>query len=1072
MRTCPSCHTANPDEARFCHSCGSALLASGAGESRRLVTVVFCDLEDSTPLASRLDAESFRRVVTRYFEESRLVIERHGGTVEKFIGDAVMAVFGVPTLHEDDALRAVRAAMEMRDALEGLNAELERDWGVRLQNRIGVNSGEVVAGDPLGGQAFVTGEPVIVASRLEGAAEPGTILLGNDTFRLVRDAVTTEKVEFAELKGLGAVTAHRLLSVIPGVAGHTRRLDSPLVDRESEMALLRDAFERMLAGHQCQMATVLGTAGVGKSRLVDEFLSWVEERATVYRGRCLAYGEGITFWPVIDVVNQAAGLTDEDTMEQAKAKILGLLSDAPADVVAAERIAQAVGIVGTPGVPEETFWAIRTLFESLAQRHPIVLLFDDIQWGQPTFLELIEHIADWSRDSPIMLLCLARPDLLEVRRSWGGGKLNATSLFLEPLTDDESDILVRNLLGAAELAPLVRERIVDAAGGNPLFVEEILSMLIDDGLLEREGDRWISIDELTNVAIPPTITSLLTARLDRLLPDERQVVERAAVIGKEFSVKALSALLPPGLVDTIQSNLAALVRKEHLRPARLQDPDGGQYRFRHMLIRDAAYESVPKHLRAELHQQFADWLAEHSSRVEEHEDFLGYHLEQAYRYLTELGPVDEQGRALATKAGTHLAAAGRGAYARGDMPATVSLLRRASKLLPPDDPLRGDFMPELADSLAQRSHGEEVAAVHDDLLEFARRAGDRSLETIARLEADYLRFLVHPSPRAVDRLRDEAEAAIRALEGSTHPGRLATSLVYLALTHWYAGAMDEMLEISERAVELASKSEGTRALLWAVSSMGTALLLGPTPCDVSLKRLEKLRVTFRESRMVYANILLDVARMLGMLGRLDEAAQHADEARETFRDLGQQGWLAQAAITVGAIAAWSGDLEVGERETRAGYLYFRDSGEPSNVALAARDLARMLFARGSINEAGSFAEEVVKVAGVYDLEPQIEGRSILALVRARQGAQEEADRASLEAVALVAPTRFLNLHAQILADRAQVLLESSRSVEASMAAEQSLERFERKGNLIGVTGVRAFLDAVDRPGGERPSPVS
>jgi len=1061
MLTCAACGAANANEARFCSSCGASLFTSADGESRRLVTVLFCDLEDSTLLGSRLDPESLRRVVTRYFEESRTAVGRHGGTVEKFIGDAVMAVFGVPVLHEDDALRAIRAAMDMHEALETLNDELEHDWGVRLQHRIGVSSGEVVAADPVGGQSFVTGECVNLASRLEASATAGTILLGEDTYRLVRDAVTTEAIELVQVKGFGDVRAYRLLEVIPGVPGHARRLDSPLVGRGQETALLQDAFERMIAGHRCQMATVLGAAGVGKSRLVDEFLSWVGGRATAYRGRCLAYGEGITFWPVIDVVNQAAGLTDQDSAEQAKTKILGVLGGAPGDMVAAERIAQAVGIAATPGVPEETFWAIRTLCESLAQRQPIVLLFDDIHWGEPTFLELIEHIADWSRDAPIMLLCLARPDLLESNQSWGGGKLNATSLFLEPLTGEESDTLIRNLLGAAELAPPVRERIVDAAGGNPLFVEEILSMLIDDGLLIREGDRWISIGDLTRLSIPPTISSLLTARLGRLASDERTVIERAAVIGKEFSVRALSALLPPELAEDVRPSLTALVRKEHLRPARSTEPDGERYRFRHILIRDAAYESLPKHLRAELHQRFADWLAQRMNRAEEYEDFLGYHFEQAYRYLTELGPVDDHGRALARKAGTHLAAAGRGAYARGDVPATVSLLQRASRLLPADDPSRGQFMPELADSLAQRGHGAEVAAVHDELLRFARRAGDRSLEMIARLEADYLRFLVEPSAQAVERLREEAEEAIRANEGSRDPGRLATSFVYLALTHWYSGAIDEMLDVSERAMELASRAGETRALLWAVSSMGTALLLGSTPCDRSLERLESALSAFPEPRMVRANILLDIARVLGMVGRLDEAARHAIEARETFKDLGQQGWLAQAALTVGTIAAWSGDLEVGENETRTGYLHFHDSGDPSNVALAARDMARVLFARGSVDEAGRFAGEVMDVTGEYDLEPQIEGRSILAMVRSKEGALEEAELLARDALSMVEPTQFLNLHAEVLSDLATVLVAAHRNDDARHAAEESLRLFYRKGNLMGVSRARGILGYLD-----------
>ena len=1057
MTTCAACLAENADHARFCSTCGSSLIESISGESRRLVTVVFCDLEDSTPLASRLDAESFRKVVTRYFEESQSVLERHGGRVEKFIGDAVMAVFGVPTLHEDDALRAVHAAQEMHDALELLNDELERDWGVRLRNRIGVNSGEVVAGDPIGGQAFVTGEPVILASRLEGAAEPGTILLGTDTYRLVRDAVTTEEVELAELKGLGDIRAYRLISVIPGAVGHTRRLDSPFVDRVRETALLKDAFERMLEGRRCQMVTVLGAAGVGKSRLVDELLRWAEERATSYRGRCLAYGEGITFWPIAEVATQAAGLAEEDTADQARRKIAALLSSDD-DPIVAERVTQAIGIGGAgPGVPEETFWAIRTFFEALARRRPLVLVFDDIQWGEPTFLELIEHVADWSRDVPMMLLCLARPDFLETNRSWGGGKLNATSLLLEPLRSEDGDALVQNLLGSAELAPRERERIVEAAGGNPLFVEETLSMLIDDGLLTREGDRWVPTGDLTTVAIPPTISALLSARLDRLTPPERTVIGRAAVVGKEFSVAALAALVPPELATELDSHLTSLVRKELLQPARSRDVDGGQYRYRHILLRDAAYESLPKQTRAELHERFAEWLEDRvGERIEEHEEFIGYHLDQAQRYLGELGPAGERTRALAIKAGSHLATAGRRTFARNDMRASANLLRRAAALLPEDSPGRGPILADLVESLYFSGNLDLCVGWLNELLPIAQAAGDRALETWAELRRAELGFLTDPRATSIEVLRAQALEAISIFEQLGDDGRLAGALTVLAGLGWLAGSADEMLRTSERALSLARRAQDWRSIPGAASYLGKALHLGTTPCSKGVERLESLIDELARDRMAQATVRLGVAIMLAMLERFDEAREHAVFSRGVFEDLGQRRWLALVSNTDGLIAWFEGRFEEAERGLRACYLFFRQQHDTANATPAAFDLAQALCELGRYDEAGDLAEEIAKGAGAYDLEPQAGWRMVKASVLASRGELEDAEGLARDAVELTRPTDFLDLQADTFVHLAEVLLIAGRTDEARTAIHEAIERYERKGDLAGARRATTF----------------
>ena len=538
MLTCANCGRESPEDFAFCPACSAPLAPPGRQEVRKTVTVVFCDVTGSTAMGERLDPESLRRVMSRYFAEMRAALERHGGTVEKFIGDAVMAVFGVPAIHEDDALRAVRAAAEMREALQVFNKELERDHGVSLAARIGVNTGEVVAGDQ--GDTLVTGDAVNVAARLEQAAEPGTVLIGEETLRLVRDAVVAEPVPPLEVKGKSEpLAAFRLVQVTAGVAGVARRLDSPMVGRERELARLRQTFEAAIADRSCQLFTILGTPGVGKSRLVEEFLGSLGE-ATVLRGRCLPYGEGITFFPVGEVVKEAAGLEDFDAPDEIERKICAVLgTDGPA----CSTLAQLFAAAERDSSVEETFWAVRSFLEAVAQTAPLAVVFDDIHWGEPTFLDLIEHITGWAREAPILVLCVARPELLDERAGWGGGKFNATTISLEPLSDDECGDLIGNLLGRAALPDEARDRILAAAEGTPLFVEEMLSMLIDDGSLARDGDRWVATGPLVDLRVPPTIQALLAARLDQLTGDERAAIQRAAVCGKQFHVGAVAALL-------------------------------------------------------------------------------------------------------------------------------------------------------------------------------------------------------------------------------------------------------------------------------------------------------------------------------------------------------------------------------------------------------------------------------------------------------------------------------------------------------------------------------------------------
>ncbi|HJP67177.1 MAG TPA: adenylate/guanylate cyclase domain-containing protein, partial [Actinomycetota bacterium] len=633
MVRCPNCGKDNPEDARFCMACATPLDAAAppTREVRKTVTVVFTDVTGSTALGERLDPESLRRVMGRYFDEVRAVLERHGGTVEKFIGDAVMAVFGIPQLHEDDALRATRAAWDMRQALAELNQKLEQDLGVTIETRTGVNTGEVVAGDASAGQALVTGDAVNVAARLEQAAQPGEILIGPDTHRLVRDAVDVEPTEPLTLKGKSdAVAAFRLLGVTAEALGAARHLEAPMVGRDQELSLLQWAFNRAVTERTCHLATVLGAAGVGKSRLASEFLRGVGDQATVLRGRCLPYGDGITFWAVVEATHQAAGITDQDDPSVAKAKLAALVQDEEQGDRIAERVAQILGLVANHAVPEETLWAVRKLFESVARRRPLVLVFDDIHWAEPTFLDLIEHIADWSRDAPILLLAVARLELLELRPSWGGGKMNASTIALEPLSEQESEQLVENLLG--RLPAEAARRIAEAAEGNPLFVEEMVGMLIDDGLLVRDDGHWAPTQDLSTITVPPTIQALLAARIDRLVAEERQVIERASVVGRTFYRGAVTDMTPEEIRAMVPAQLQSLTRRELIRPLPSDFAGEDTFRFRHILIRDSAYEAMPKEIRADLHERFAAWMeAAAGDRAREYEEILAYHMEQAYQ---------------------------------------------------------------------------------------------------------------------------------------------------------------------------------------------------------------------------------------------------------------------------------------------------------------------------------------------------------------------------------------------------------------------------------------------------------
>ncbi len=983
MQICPQCGTENPESAKFCNECAAPLSEpkSAGREQRKTVTVLFCDVVGSTSLGESTDPEALRTLLARYFERMKAIVERHGGTVEKFIGDAVMAVFGVPVLHEDDALRAVRAAVEMREAFPELG----------IQGRIGVTTGEVVTGTE---ERLATGDAVNVAARLEQAAQPGEILIGDETYRLMRDAVEVEVVEPLQLKGKSEpVAAYRLVSV-HGAEGFTRHPDAPMVGRENELRRLSVAFDQAIGDGSCQLFTILGPAGVGKSRLAAEFLASLGD-ALVVRGRCLPYGEGITYWPVVEIVKQ---LPEAELDELAAQTIRGLTSD--------EQMVTS---------SEEIAWAFRKLLEAVAAERPLVCVFDDAHWGEETFLDLVEHVADLSRDAPILLLCMARSDLLDRRTGWGGGKVNATTVLLEPLAPEETELLIESL---AEVDEGLRERIREASEGNPLYVEEMVAML-------RESPDG-------QVAVPPTIQALLAARLDQLEPNEREVLQCGSVEGRVFHRGAVQALAPEE--PQVMARLTALVRKELVRPDKAQLAGEDAFRFRHLLIRDAAYDALPKATRAELHARLATWLEEHGADLVELDEILGYHLEQAWRYRQELG--DIQGAELAEAARRRLRAAGRRARQRQDLPAALKLLDRALALAPSgeiDLALEVDRL----DALFFSGKTPDAYLAAGRVAERAAAAGDRLAELTAQIEEGIFRLFVEPEG-AVEQLAALVEAALPVFEDAGDD--FALYIAYLALGNvgFHRARMDDALGAFERALLHARRTGLPHHEVRLRGMLASSRFYGSTPVSDLLTWLDEQEAAGVRDPFVRLNR----SGGLAMLGRFEEARMILSELRAELADRGATIPFVFAIGRVCDLELLAGDpaaaVEFGEERRRL----LEQAGERGWLSTALGSLAQALYALDRLDEADRRAAQAAELGASDDAITQMLWRQVRAKVLARRGEHAEAERLAREAVA--------------------VLELAGRRDEAAVEVKQALALYERKGNLVLAERERARLEELPR----------
>jgi class 3 adenylate cyclase/tetratricopeptide (TPR) repeat protein len=1066
MPFCSKCGGAVEEDARFCASCGHPLSATplDPDTARKTVTVVFSDITGSTSLAERLDAETVSNVLARYSNEMRCTLEAHGGTVAKFIGDAVMAVFGVPTVHEDDALRAVRAAADLGPALERLNVELEQRWGVRLQVRTGVNTGEVVAGDRTSEEGYVVGDAVNVAARLEQAAKPGEVLLGQETYALLREAVTVEPVEPLTLKGKSEpVPAFRLADVVALSAAPEPRLEAPMVGRERELSQLVRAFELVRDEGRPQLVTILGPPGVGKSRLASELISSLQADARVLRGRCLSYGEGITYWPLAEVVRDAAGIADEDTTEEALGKMGALLGSEDDRASIAGTVGGALGLSETSPPPEEILWAVRKLFEALALDGPLVLVLDDLHWGEPTFLSLLEYVVR-SSESALLVLCLARPDLRESHPALATDEGNRSLISLQPLGERQSGELIRHLLGEVPLALEVSTRIIDAAGGNPLFVQEMLRMLVDEGALEREDGGWRVAGDLSELRVPPTVEAVLADRLDQLEAGHRDTIRRASVVGQEFWPEAVAELSHPALREKVPGHLKELARRGLVMPGGHPFAGGEAFKFSHGLVRDVAYRGLLKESRSELHGRFADWLEDKVGHaVTEYEAILGYHLEQAYRYREELGPVDDQARILARRAAERLASAGMRAAAAREDGAAVSFLSRASRLLPARAPERLRLLPIIGESLEGTANHARAGEIYAEAVEGAARVGDRGIEGRARLGRAQVNFVTDPTISPQESVA-EVERVIAILEEVGDQQALVKAWRLMGEALFYQGRALEGQRALERGLKHLGPSVSPRNENATFFAMGMCLLDGPTPLAhavaFSQERLRLARHNWRRS------LEADMLHLLGIgearRGRFKTGRQALTDSTAISEDLGLRYMAQWSRRSLGHLELLAEDPRAAEQALRWSYEVMDEMDLKGSLGEAAVPLADALLKQGRCDEATRVLEKVQDDWATGDASIE----APLLIVRAKlflaEGRYDRAKRLAAQALRLVKTTDWACLQADILLAYGEVLLLADCTEDAISILRRALKVAKDKEYVVAARKAARYLEKLER----------
>jgi DNA-binding SARP family transcriptional activator len=1003
-----------------------APLASAPVPVRKPVTVLCVELRVAAGAAAGLDPEALDVVLGDALAALGSTLERHGGKLAGHVGERILGVFGVPTLHEDDALRAAQAALAGRNALAAA-ATLVQNRGLSLTMRGGLATGDALVGgpEPPGFSSDAIGRAVELAA----SAPAGEILVSEATFQLAAGALEVEHA------GPGRL---RLQAAQAGARPRAVRLDAPLVGRDAQRSRLGEAFMRALRERAPVLATVLGEAGIGKTRLARELVAHLAGEATVLVGNCLSYGEGITFAPLRELVGQTGA--GEGTRDELEALLVG---EADAGRVA-EYLSAALSPSGQ-GVfsAVEIFWAARRLLETLARREPLLVILEDLHWAEPTFLDLVEALAAQAEDAPMLLLCLARPELLEQRPTWPAGARRTVSIQLEPLADDDAATLLDAL---AEVPPPAwgRKQLLEAAAGNPLFLEQLVASLGEQ--------RW----GVGQPPLPLTIQALLAARLERLGPGERAVLARAAILGMSFAVPAIAELLPEEARAPLGRHLRALVAKGLVEARRLNTTAEQDFGFRHVLVQQAAYRSVPKSLRADLHERFARWLVRGAGQGAGDDEILGYHLEHAYRYRTELGRAGPPERALAAQAAERLAAAGRAALTRSDLPAGARLLERAVALRPPEDPARSAMLPTLGLALLESGRLADADRILEEAIERASAGNDPRLEARARVEQQFL-WLQAEAGKGIERARRVTDTALGILGEHGDDLGLCRTWCLRAKIAWTEGLVAAADEAWRRAAEHARRAGDERELFEILCWRASAAVWGPTPVAEAIGRCRKLRDQVRASPVAVAVMLHPLGLLHALRGDFDQARRLIREGNEILDGLGRL----QSAVShhEALVEMLAGQPATAEARLRVGYAKLEEMGEGTLLATTAAMLAQAIHAQGRHQDADSFCLVSERTAAAEELPTQVMWRGVRAKILGQQGRAGAAEALAREAVRLSEPTDLLTVRADALIDLAEVLELRGSAAEADATARQGLALYEQKGDLVSAARIRLHVAA-------------
>jgi class 3 adenylate cyclase/predicted ATPase len=1026
---CRACQSQIPENGRYCPGCGIKIDDASMREVRKSVTVLFCDLANSTELSERFDAEVIHDLMTRYFTLMHDCLASHGGMVEKFIGDAVMAVFGVPVVREDDPLRAVLAAVDMRAAFSELTERMSYLGNLRVGIRIGINTGEVVTAEqPMGAQGLATGSTVNLAARLEQHAGQGEVFLGPQTYRAVAGAVVTEPVGPLRLKGIAEeIVAHRLIDIRPGSPALTRRSDTPLVGRLKELRGFEGILDRCVREQHCGLLRLLGDPGVGKSRLAAEYERLVWQRGgVVAAGRCRAYAEGPSLLPLADALRSLTEVAADD----------GARVPEPETAQAIAALHGGILRDGAPGADvTEVTWAACRLIESLGRDRPVLLVFDDLQWADPMLLDAIKQVAGQIQQATVMILCIARTDFIAQQPAWGHQMRNAATQLLRPLSADDTRTLVGMLSDLSVHDVATSDKIVERAEGNPLFVEQLVAIL-EDGA-----------DPGT---LPPTISQLIAARLDLLDASQRAVLCAASIVGRDFTRGALGVVSPglggPAPGRELDLMFHALIRRRLIQPASPVLAANITFRFTSTAMREVAYESVPKKARATLHERLADWLesADEGAAILGTE-VIGTQLEQAYRARSDLGLRNARTRETGRRAAEHLAAVGIKALRRSDMRRATSLLERANSLYPPDATARAACMEGLAEARIALGDVGSGLAMMKQSREVARRLGDAAVVAHVRLQ---LAYLEQPGAQFTASLT-VAKEVLSTFESRHDQLGLARAWLRIGQVRQSQGRFGAAVETLSRALSHASIAGAELERAAVLGALALSLWQGPEPVHLAIAQCRRLLAENSSAGLaVRAALSCPLAVLQATAGESESARELVADAQKIINEIGH----AYAAATVPIFAAvvesladeWERAVDLLEdAERRCSAL-----GDGQLRATAQAERARALLELGKVDDAAFLAQQTS--GGMAFMPVHTAGlRGVTARALAMGGQHAAARQICDEALGAANRTDSLDCQAMALLDVAHVHAEAGRYRAARSAAERAWQVFGRKEHAVG-----------------------